>query len=169
MKPRIKRNIATVAGVAAAACGCAIFAISLLQVPEAPIPSTVTSRTDNSEEIFAAFDLAQLKSLFKIKLQRPLVDPVKKKKSTPSQVAVSRWPAFELSCILVGGKSRIAVFQLQKKSYSCGEGDSFGQIKVVKINNESVELQWAGKFKKVAIPEARKLSEILSNSRAINR
>ena len=155
MRPRTKRNLAAVAGIGIGLLGVALLAFALLW--DQPDGQLLTSDFDEPNEVRSQqdVDLSGLMPLLKLRLQRPLVDPVKVVKKPikiPKKVVSKPWPKFKLSCIFMGNNADLAVFELDQKSHSCVEGDTFGQVKVVEIDAQSVTVEFSGESRVVRLP-----------------
>lgn len=155
MKPRTKRNLATVIGIGIGLAGVTLLVFPLLwKLPDGR--PKIADSIDTKQGEIQPVDLGSLKPLLKLRLQRPLVDPVKKTKKPikePKRPATKPWPKFELSCVFIGNNSQLAVFKLNQKSHSCVEGDTFGEVKVVEIGSDSVTVEFSGESRVVELPE----------------
>jgi len=103
MKPRTKRNLATVIGIGIGVAGVALLVFPLLWKQPDGRPKFADSIDTKQGEI-QPVDLSSLKPLLKLRLQRPLVDPVKKTKK-PIKACVEGDTFCEVKVVEIGSDS----------------------------------------------------------------
>lgn len=154
MKPRAKRKLTRAVGVGLGLAGLGWFAVSLPGKQELEYERTGNangnvvsdaSSTDENTELYRS--LAAIAS--RVKLQRPLEDPPKQSEQNHQQKPATaiRWPKFRFTGVLLGEKAKLAMFNLNNEPVSCAVGDTFGQVKVLEISEDSVKLEFQGQSK----------------------